>query len=118
MPHFIVDCSESILTQKSPDEIMGLINHTAFASGLFAESGPGGIKVRLAPYKHYYTVNEKEDFIHVFAHIMEGRTDQQKRALSDMVVSALKELFPDVPVVSMNVYEFDKASYTNRNMVT
>ena len=44
MPHFIIDCSESIIQQKSPDEIMKAVYETAEATGLFAEND---IKVTL-----------------------------------------------------------------------
>lgn len=110
MPHFIVDCSPNVLAWKRVDVIMKEIHDTADASGLFK---PGDIKVRLRPYEHSTVGGERKDFIHVFAHIMEGRTVEQRADLSRRVVTKLKEMFPDVPVVAMNVYEFEKATYCN-----
>jgi 5-carboxymethyl-2-hydroxymuconate isomerase len=48
---------------------------------------------------------------------MDGRTTEQKHDLSHSVVSRLKSLLPDVPIVSMNVMEFEKATYNHRNTV-
>jgi 5-carboxymethyl-2-hydroxymuconate isomerase len=117
MPHFIIDCSESVLGLADPDELMRSVYAAAEATGLFATSGVGGIKVRLRPYRHFTNVDAHEHFIHVFAYVMEGRTEEQKKALSERVVRALKELLPEVDIVSMNVRDFEKATYSNATMI-
>ena len=113
MPHFIIDCSENILNQESPERIMKKVHDTADATGLFAK---GDIKVRINPFKHY-NIGDADCFIHVFGNIMEGRTDEQKLNLSKSIVSALKSLLPNVPIISMNIRDFEKANYCNRSMV-
>ena len=50
-------------------------------------------------------------------YIMEGRTVDQRKALSTSIVTRLKKLLPEVPVISMNLIEFEKATYTNRTMI-
>ena len=117
MPHFIIDCSESIMTFADPDELMRSVYAAAEGSGLFATSGVGGIKVRLRPYRYFTNVGGREHFVHVFANIMEGRTRAQKQALSESVVRALKALLPAVEIISMNVRDFEKATYCNATMV-
>jgi hypothetical protein len=52
MPHFIIDCSETIIQQQAPDDIVQAVYDAAEATGLFAV---GDIKVRLHPY-HYFTL--------------------------------------------------------------
>jgi 5-carboxymethyl-2-hydroxymuconate isomerase len=89
----------------------------ADSTGLFAEHGVGGIKVRLNPYGHFINVDGHEHFVHVFANIMEGRTQAQKEMVSNTVVRALKELLPMVEIISMNVWEFEKATYCNAPMI-
>jgi 5-carboxymethyl-2-hydroxymuconate isomerase len=89
----------------------------AEATGLFAQSGVGGIKVRLHPYRYFTNVDSQEHFVHVFANIMEGRTTEQKKALSEKVVRTLKELLPAVEIISMNIREFEKVSYCNATMI-
>ena len=117
MPHFIIDCSESVLSLANPDELLRSVYAAAETTGLFAGGGVGGIKVRLRPYRYFTNVDAREHFVHVFANIMEGRTTGQKRALSEKVVRALKELLPTVEIISMNVRDFEKASYCNATMV-
>jgi 5-carboxymethyl-2-hydroxymuconate isomerase len=79
MPHFVIDCSENILNLKSPEEIMQCVYDAAESTNLFAKTGVGGIKVRINSFPHFITVNSQDDFIHIFAYIMEGRTVEQKK---------------------------------------
>jgi 5-carboxymethyl-2-hydroxymuconate isomerase len=113
MPHFVIDCSENILNLKSPEEIMQAVYDTAESTALF---DIGDIKVRINPFKYYNIGNTKDDFIHIFANIMEGRTIDQKSDLSNKIVSRLKILFPDVPILSINIRDFEKATYCNKSM--
>jgi len=114
MPHFVIHCSENILKMKTEDEILRIVHDTADATGLFKK---GDIKVRIQSFKNFLVGNTKSDFIHVFGNIMEGRTAERKADLSKRIISTLKPLFPDVPVISMNVAEFVKETYCNRTMV-
>ena len=114
MPHFIIDCSENIVKQKDPIEIMEEVYHKAASTGLFVEKE---IKVRINPFRYYLTGGTSEDFIHIFANIMEGRTTEQKSDLSSKIISVLKKMFPDVPVISINIRDFEKATYCNKLMI-
>ena len=114
MPHFVLDCSSNIIQQKSPEEIMQKVYYTAESTGLFA---PGDIKVRINPFELYNIGNTKDDFIHIFANIMEGRTVDQKSNLSRKIITELKLMFPNVPIISINIRDFEKATYCNKSMV-
>ena len=114
MPHFIIDCSENILRMKSPDEIMDAVYQEAELTKLFAD---GDIKIRINPYVYYKLGEGKDSFIHVFGNIMEGRSTAQKAELSNRIIRRLKLMFPDVPILSMNIREFEKATYCNKAMV-
>jgi len=114
MPHFIVDCSENILELKDPKEILDEVFESAFSSGLFSRDA---IKVRLNPFKHSLVLGGDLDFIHVFGNIMEGRTLEQKADLSRKIVSKLNQLFPEVPIISMNIRDLEKSSYINKTML-
>lgn len=115
MPHFVIDCSENILNLQQPEKTILEIHKAAVNTGLFDEPD---IKVRLNPFKKHYLVGGKQgDFIHVFANIMEGRTTSQKAALSKNIVSKLKELFPSIEFIAINIDDFEKATYCNKNMV-
>lgn len=117
MPHFVIDCSESILSLADPDELMRSVYDAAESTELFAKNGVGGIKVRLNSYRHYTNVDGHEHFVHVFANIMEGRTQEQKKDLSARIVRTLKAMLPSVVIIAMNVREFEKATYCNVPMI-
>ena len=114
MPHFILDCSENILEIQEPRKTIETVFETAFATGLFSRND---IKVRLNPFKHSLVLGADEDFIHVFGNIMDGRTPEQKANLSKVLVTKLNELFPKVPIISMNIRDFTKEAYCNKTMV-
>ena len=114
MPHFIIDCSEGILKSHSEEEIIKQVHSSAISSELFHKND---VKVRVNFFKKYSTGDKKEDFIHVFANIMEGRTIEQKLNLSKTIVKDLASMFPLVPNIGTNVIEFEKASYFNKNML-
>ena len=114
MPHFVIDCSEQIIKLKSPQEIIQKVYNAAKSTELFI---PKEIKVRINPYQYYTTGNTSDNFIHVFCNIMEGRTSEQKANLSRQIVSELKTMFPQVPIISINIRDFEKATYCNKEMV-
>lgn len=114
MPHFVIDCSENILRLRAAGEILREIHDTADATGLFK---PGDIKVRIRAFEHYTVGGAEVDFIHVFGNIMEGRTTEQKANLARLIVAKLKAMFAEVPVISINIREFEKATYCNRNLI-
>ncbi|HCN47754.1 MAG TPA: 5-carboxymethyl-2-hydroxymuconate isomerase [Chryseobacterium sp.] len=114
MPHFIVECSHDILLQKTPDEILDTIYETADATGLFA---PNDIKVRLQPYQYFRLGNGKKNFLHVFGYIMEGRTTEQKADLSKQISIKLTELLPKISFLSVNISEFEMATYSNKALI-
>ncbi|MEM7550800.1 MAG: 5-carboxymethyl-2-hydroxymuconate Delta-isomerase [Bacteroidota bacterium] len=114
MPHFVIDCSENIIKIKSPKEIIQKVYDTAESTDLFDK---GDIKVRINPFEYYNIGNTKDDFIHIFANIMEGRNVSQKKNLSERIITELKLMFPDVPIISINIRDFEKATYCNKSMV-
>src|SRR5262245_44511347 len=111
MPHFVVDCSQEVLQHHSEEAIIARLHRVANATGLFEESD---IKVRVNPYATYAVGGGKDDFIHVFALIMQGRSIEQRAALSRSIVTELTGMFPHVPRIATNVAEFERATYFNR----
>jgi 5-carboxymethyl-2-hydroxymuconate isomerase len=114
MPHFIIDCSGRVIEQKSPDEIMQAVYDVAEATGLFTA---GDIKVRLRTFQYFKLGTDKKDFIHIFGHIMEGRSKEQKSDLAKMIIERLDAMFPDISILSINISEFEKATYSNKALI-
>ena len=103
MPHFVIDCSHNITKLVSPSKIMEAVHQKAVSSDLFDEKN---IKVRINSFENYLTYNTQDNFIHVFANIMEGRNTNQKSQLSESIIEALNHLLPQVPVISINIRDF------------
>jgi 5-carboxymethyl-2-hydroxymuconate isomerase len=115
MPHFVIDCSKQILVLQEPNTVLLAVHNAAVNTNLFDEAD---IKVRINPFEKDYLVGGKQDnFIHVFANIMQGRTSEQKANLSKQIVTILKDMFPEIPFIAINVNDFVKATYCNKNMV-
>ena len=76
MPHFIIDCSNGILESHSKEEIIKQVHISAISTKLFHKND---VKVRANFFENYSTGDKQENFIHVFANIMEGRSIKQKQ---------------------------------------
>lgn len=112
MPHFVIECSENILQKRSPTEVLSQVFKAAQKTKLFK---PAEIKVRINYFEYYSTGGtEGGEFIHVFANIMEGRNTWQKSQLSRVIIEELNLMFPDTPIISMNVRDFEKSTYCNK----
>jgi len=114
MPHFIIDCSKDIFKLHSEDEIIQQVHLSAVSTKLFNKND---VKVRINSFEKYSTGDKKENFIHVFSNIMEGRSIEQKANLSKTIVKDLASLCPSIPNIGTNVIEFEKANYFNKNML-
>lgn len=114
MPHFINDCSATLLELKKPEEIVQNVFEASASTGLFDLSE---IKVRINPFQYYKVGGKKGDYIHIFGFIMEGRSTTQKSNLSKTIVSSLNTLFPEVSIISININDFEKSSYCNKTML-
>ena len=114
MPHFIIDCSQNVIEQESPEAIMQAVYEVAEATGLFAVND---IKVRLRPYQYFKLAESQRDFIHIFANIMEGRSLAQRQDLSRRIIERLNEMFPGKTFLSINIAEIEKATYSNRALI-
>ena len=115
MPHFIIETTKEVYTKTNPDTLLKALHNCAVQSNLFNEKD---IKVRIRNYELYSVSGSKEDFIHVFGYIMEGRSTSQKANLSKSFVETLTTMFPHVQIISMNMKEFEKATYCNRYLLT
>lgn len=114
MPHFVIECSKDVIELESSEKIVKEVYNAAEDSGLFEK---GDIKVRIKSFDSYLVGGSYDNFIHVFSNIMEGRTIQQKKELSKAIVKCLNNILPSVPIISMNIRDFEKATYCNKSMI-
>jgi len=114
MPHFVVDCSKSVFSTHDGDTITKKVHLAAISTGLFSEAN---VQIRITPFDHYLKGNEKQEFIHVFASILEGRTPEQKLALSKAVVTELADIFPDIPHIGVDIRDIQKGTgFSNKGL--
>ena len=93
---------------------MQAVYDVAEATGLFAVND---IKVQLRPYQYFKLGKGKRNFIHIFGYIMEGRSTEQKENLSKRIIERLNEMFPSISILSINIGEFEKATYSNKALI-
>lgn len=114
MPHFIIECSDQVLSVQSGTSITEQVHRAACSTGLFNEDA---IQVRVSPFSHYRVGNKSVDFVHVFANILEGRSAEQKLSLSRAVVKELAEMFPDIESISIDIIDLEKGTGFNKTML-
>jgi 5-carboxymethyl-2-hydroxymuconate isomerase len=105
MPYFSLDCTERILVLKDPKVVLKEVLETAYSTGSFEKKN---IKDRMDPFKYCLVREGENDFIHFFGNIMQGRTDEQKVNSPKMIAEKLKELFTELPIISINIRDFEK----------
>lgn len=108
MPHLIVEFSDVPSIANQVELLLDAIHHAAVATGLFDESH---IRVRALPYAHYRVGGKQEPFIHVQCRLHAGRSEAQKRQLSEAVLAAVRGLGWPVKVATVEVVEMDRDSY-------
>ncbi len=108
MPHCIIEYAKHLEEQLPASQLIEATHRGARNSGLFEEHD---IKTRTLAFEHYQTGTGQQPFIHVTAKILSGRTSQQKAALSQQILSALRQL--PLPSVSLtvDVCDIDRAAY-------
>lgn len=111
MPHCLVEGSRTLANLIEPADLVRLVHDTAAASDLFK---PGEVKVRLSLYEHFCVGGEQTDFIHLIFYILAGRTDEQKKHLSMLLVRALLQRLPSVEAISVDVRDIDRAAFSNK----
>lgn len=115
MPHFIIHTNTKAIQSIDAQTILKAVHKQAVSSGLFDEND---IKVRLVPFEKSFVAGKPDnDFVHVFAYIMGGRSTAQKSKLSESIVRKLSEVLKGVENIAMNVYDFEPETYFNRKMI-
>lgn len=93
---------------------MRAVYDAADSTGLFAADD---IKVRLRPYQYFKLGAGKKDFVHIFGNVMEGRSADQKADLAKKIIERLDGMLPGVSILSINIREFEKATYSNKALI-
>ena len=114
MPHCVIECPENISDLINLDSLVKEVHDATEDSGLFSV---GDVKSRIVLSKNYLVGGKKDYYVHIVTHILSGRTQTQRKNLSDRIALRLCELLPTVEMLSVEVREIDKEIYSNRKSV-
>ena len=108
MPHCIIEYAREIEKSVDPQKMISAVYQGALESGLFDGEN---IKTRSIAYDNYQTGSIKKSFVHVMVKIFSGRNLEQKKTLTDLILSQLKTInFPSTSL-TVEIIEIEKESY-------
>ncbi len=111
MPHFVVEYPREIESQYDISKMMQIAFDAGLESG---EMGPHDLKVRAIAYDHHYMANNDETFVHITVYLLSGRTEEQKKNIGGLLLTALGGYLENVTSVSVDLQDMDRAVYTKR----
>ncbi|CCQ11452.1 5-carboxymethyl-2-hydroxymuconate delta-isomerase [Pseudoalteromonas luteoviolacea B = ATCC 29581] len=100
MPHIIIEHSENL--PILPQVLVERVHKAAIATELF---DPITVKTRAAAYQHFTIADHLDGFVHIQAHIMAGRTTEQKQVLSEALLECLSTYCSEFYSLSVHVYD-------------
>ena len=111
MPHLIIEYSDDVAGQVEIGAIVDAAHQGAMSSGLFPEYD---IKTRATGYRDHRTGQTRDSFVHVTVRLLDGRSDEQKAALADVVLAQIEPLLGQVASVGVEIVDMHRASYRKR----
>lgn len=108
MPHIIVEYAENLMNEDQVADLLQTIHQSVSDSGLFDASH---IKTRAYPFRFFTQAGGSQPYIHIQARIKSGRDANNKKQLSDTIVSNLKQLSLSPSVLTVEIMDMDRNSY-------
>jgi 5-carboxymethyl-2-hydroxymuconate isomerase len=115
MPHFIIEHSANVF--ENNQDKFSLMNAILIAANDTEIFAPDTIKVRLKSYDYSMRFEGDNEFIHLIGYIMEGRSEITRTDLSRKLGKVLINFLPDLDVVSVDIREIKKSTYSNRKLL-
>ncbi|MGM4896323.1 5-carboxymethyl-2-hydroxymuconate Delta-isomerase [Tardiphaga sp. 839_C3_N1_4] len=112
MPHLVIE--------HSTDGHGGLFDATSLMQALHDAAAATGVmqardvKVRAMAYVDYLLARERDGFCHVTVFMLEGRTPEQKVAVSEALRAAMARLLPQTKSLSVDIRDMDPVAYKKR----
>ncbi len=111
MPHCIIEYAQELESSLDIKALVQCVHESAMASGLFSEKA---IKTRAIAVEYFRTGTSEQAFIHVTVRLFDGRTTEQKAALSRAVLEDVIGLVGKLKNVTVEITEIDQACYSSR----
>ena len=111
MPHAIIEYSANLSAVVSENKITQAVHQAMITSGLFDTDN---IKTRAHSTDDYMVGSKarKGSFIHLTISILTGRTTEQRKSLSQSMITILKELAANVAdSLTVEIREMDRETY-------
>ncbi len=112
MPHCIIEYSKALESTLNIKTLVQCVHSSVAASGLFSEKA---IKTRAIAYPHHQTATSEGSFIHITIRLFDGRTEEQKIALSHAVLDDAVRQVKDVASITVETVNIHKASYASHS---
>ncbi len=111
MPHCILEYSQNLEQEVPPVDMLEAIKEACITSNLFSVED---IKLRSVPYKSFMTAGQEDAFIHVMLRVLSGRTPEQKKHLSHLILEALIKFSLKDVSFSVEVCDMDRDTYAKK----
>ncbi len=115
MPHCILDVSDNLLDSPDWQDLLGAIHRTLVGTELFSETD---IKSRVIRHDTFRVADGAPDraFVTLEVQVLEGRPDEVKARISDVLLPVLTGAFPRSATgmklnITVQVSELHRLSY-------
>ncbi len=108
MPHVIIEYADVLEAQIPREILLDTIHQSVENSGLFNASD---IRSRTQSFDKFRLGVKQHSFLHITIKLLSGRTDEQKLALTQLVMQTMQSLSLTDVLISCECIEIDKASY-------
>lgn len=110
MPHAVIEYSENITQEIQSFGVLDLIHGAMIKSSLFQAHD---IKIRAYPARDVLIGNKGKNgrFIHVAVYLIEGRTTEQKQALTQDIFNILSNKMTGTDSITVDIRELEKSTY-------
>jgi 5-carboxymethyl-2-hydroxymuconate isomerase len=111
MPHLVIEYSVDGHGDVDMSELMRTLHAAAASTGVMQAAD---IKIRVMPYGDYLVAGVRDDFCHLSVYLLEGRSPEQKLALSESLRAALATMLPRTKSLSVDIRDMDAHAYKKR----
>ena len=111
MPHVVIDFAEGLEQSHNMSQLCETVFETLI---LDVEINAPALKVRARPQPFFKIGTEPATFAHATLYLLEGRGDETKARLSDIVLQAMDQVLPTVGSLSVDVRDMNKVAYAKR----
>lgn len=111
MPHCIIEYSQNLEQEVPPVDLIEAVKEACVESNLFSLDD---IKLRSDAYKSFITGGQEDAFVHVTLRMLSGRSTEQRKQLSNLVLEKLTRFLLKDVSLSVEVCEMERETYAKK----